>query len=102
MINWIKRYPVLISSTIFGAYAVALVEIQNQHLVSGKTLGWLLVVSVVITFLGGIITHSVVTPVAAPRDNAGNALVPATPSTSVSETVPPNSGNETNGVTSSA
>jgi len=75
--NWLKKNPVLALSIIATALAFAESQAEAQHLISGRTLAWAVFGTGIVNFVVGLIVHNVVTPVAAPRDNAGNVLVPS-------------------------
>jgi|SRR6185369_2778434 len=75
--QWLKRNPVLAFTMFVSLYATALSQLDSQHLATGRVLAWLIFGGAVLTAALGLITHQVVTPVAAPRDNDGRALVPA-------------------------
>lgn len=64
--------------TAIASLAAALPPILlNNHLVSEKVAGYITLVGLFATVLVGVVTHGIVTPLAAPKDNSGTPLVPA-------------------------
>lgn len=75
--GWVRTHPV----AVFGGAAAVLVacesQIAAQHLLSGTALGWLGVATTAAVTLGAVATHQATTPVADPRADDGEPLVPA-------------------------
>ena len=81
--KWVSKNPVLAFSYFVALYGTALAQLRAENLVPNSVLEWLIFGGAVLTTALGLVVHNIVTPVAAPRDNDGNALVPAIQSAAV-------------------
>lgn len=67
------------ASAILGAAATISATPPFAGHVPDSVSAWLAGATVIVTVVLGVLAHNRVTPLAAPRDNAGNPLVPAEP-----------------------
>jgi hypothetical protein len=65
-----------VAAVLTGATTITATPPLSGHVPDAVT-AWLGAATVVVTVVLGVLTHNRVTPVAAPRDNLGRALVPA-------------------------
>ena len=73
-----KFKPVAWMTTILAVLTALEAFNETSHIVPDKYNAWILVAIGLLTVALGVLAHNRVTPVAAPKDNAGVSLVPVT------------------------
>jgi hypothetical protein len=77
VIDNIRRYPVRWMSGAMAVLSAVIAYLAAEHLASRTVLAWLGLISVILSGVLGQVTHSAVTPLADPKNSAGEPLVPA-------------------------
>lgn len=77
MIARFKKSPVAFTTTTMTLLLAVLVYLQGTGLITGAAAAWIAAAVGVLQIVLGVLTRGSVTPVVAPMDNDGNALVPA-------------------------
>lgn len=86
MRHWIAQHPVLALTQIVALYAAAIAELQGRHLVSDGVMAWLGYGGVILSLIGGVITHTAVTPASSPVSTPPAATPALSSSTSAVDT----------------